>query len=78
LALIVHVPVVRNVAVVPDTVQTLAVAVVNATANPDEAVAASVNGVPTTCAPGLLNVIVCAVSGAIPIPATVTVPVLLS
>ncbi len=57
----VQVPVVRKVAAVPLTVQTFVVVEVNETGSPEEAVAASASGVPTTCAPGLANVIVCAV-----------------
>lgn len=68
----------RNVAVSPDTVQTLDVAEVNVTARPELAVALRVSGVPTTCAPGLLKVMVCGVNGAMPTPLTVTVPVLFS
>jgi hypothetical protein len=74
----VQLPAVTNVAVVPETVQTLLVAELNVTASPELAVAASASGVPTDCAPGLAKVIVCALSGACPTPLTVTVPVLLS
>jgi hypothetical protein len=58
-ALIVQVPAIRNVAVVFETVQTLVVADVNATAKPEVAVAVSVSGVPTICVPGLLKLMVC-------------------
>ena len=63
-ASMVQVPVVTNVAVVPATVQTPVVVEVNVTAMPEVAVAESVSGVPTVCAPGLAKVMVCAVSGA--------------
>lgn len=56
--MIVHVPVVRNVAVVPDTVQTLVVDDVKVTGSPELAEATSVNGVPTVCVPIELNVMV--------------------
>ena len=55
----VQVPATRNVAVVPETVQTLAVDEAKLTANPELAVAESVKGVPTVCAAIALNVIVC-------------------
>jgi hypothetical protein len=53
------VPGVRNVAVVPLTVQTLVVCERKLTVNPEVAVAESVSGVPTVCVAGALNVIVC-------------------
>ena len=56
----VHVPVARNVACVPETVQTLAVVEAKATVRLEVAVAESARGVPTVCAPGLLKVMVCA------------------
>ncbi len=59
-----QVPVARNVAVVPLTVQTLCVFEANETVNPELAVAESVSGVPTVWVPGLLKVIVCAVNPA--------------
>ena len=49
----------KKVAVVPLTVQTLVVCEVKLTGNPELAVATSVSGVPTVCAPGLAKVIVC-------------------
>jgi len=55
-----QVPVVRNVAVVPLTVQTLVVVVVKLTVRPEVAVAASVSGIPIFCGPGLTKLIVCA------------------
>ena len=64
----VQVPVVRNVACVPETVQTLAVVEAKATVRLEVAVAESVSGVPTVCAPGLLKVMVCAVSADVPVP----------
>ncbi|MGH9564095.1 MAG: hypothetical protein ACRD3S_21795, partial [Terracidiphilus sp.] len=51
-------------AVVPLTVQTLVVCEAKLTAKPESAVATSVNGVPTVCAPGLLKAIVCACKAA--------------
>ena len=57
-ACIVQVPAATNVALVPLTVQMPVVCEAKLTANPELAVAASVNGVPTVCAPGLANVIV--------------------
>ena len=51
-------PAATNVAVVPLTVQTLAVVDAKDTIKPELAVADSARGVPTVCAPGLLNVIV--------------------
>lgn len=59
-AWIVHVPAVKNVAVVPLTVHTLVVVDANDTVSPELAVADKVNGVPTVCVPGFANVIVCA------------------
>jgi hypothetical protein len=53
----------RKVAVVPLTVQTLAVWEANAAVNPEVAVAESASGVPTVCVPGLLKVIVCDCGG---------------
>ncbi len=61
----VQVPDATNVAVVPLTVQIPVVVEVNDTANPEEAVAERVRGVPTICVPGLLNVIVCGVRAAL-------------
>jgi hypothetical protein len=58
-AWIVHVPGVRNVAVVPLTVQTPVVSEANVSVKPELAVADSVRGVPTVCASGALKVIVC-------------------
>jgi len=55
----VQVPLAMNVAVVPETVQTLVVVDVKATASPDVAVADSVNGVPTVCAEIAEKLIVC-------------------
>jgi len=49
-ASMVQVPLAMNVAVVPETVQTLVVVDVNVTASPDVAVAERVSGVPTVCA----------------------------
>jgi hypothetical protein len=45
-------------------VQTPVVVEAKLTARPEVAVAESVSGVPTVCAPGLAKVMVCAVSGA--------------
>ena len=59
-----HDPEAANVAVVPLTVQTLVVCEAKETVNPELAVATNVNGVPTVCVPGLLNVIVCVRSAA--------------
>ena len=56
----VQVPAAINVAVVPETVQTLVVAEVKVTVRPELAVAESVSGVPTVCGPGLAKVMVCA------------------
>ncbi len=55
-----QVPAVANVALVPLTVQTLAVWEAKLAARPELAVAESVSGVPTVCVPGLANVMVCA------------------
>jgi len=71
----VQVPAVRNVAVVLEIVQTLVVVEVKVTVKPEVAVAVSISGVPTNCAPGLLKVIVCVPS---PPPVTVTVDVSLA
>ena len=60
-AWMVQVPEVMNAAVVPLTVQMPVVCEVNATVRPELAVAVSVRGLPTVCAPGLLKVIVCGV-----------------
>ena len=60
-AWIVHVPAEMNVAVVPLTVQMPVVCEAKLTVNPELAVAISVSGVPTVCAPGLSKVIVCGV-----------------
>ena len=56
----VHVPAVRNVACVPETVQTPVVVEAKATVRLEVAVAESVSGMPTVCEPGLLKVMVCA------------------
>lgn len=56
-----HIPDVRNVTVVPETVHTLVVFDAKLTASPEEAVAESVSGVPTVCAAGVVNVMLCAV-----------------
>jgi hypothetical protein len=58
-AWIVHVPADTNVAVVPLTVQMLGVCGMNVTVKPEVAVATNVSGVPTVCAPGFANAIVC-------------------
>ena len=71
LASMVQVPAATNVAVVPETVQTLVVADVKATARPELAVAESVSGVPTVCVPGLAKVMVCAVR---PLPPVLVAP----
>src|ERR1700691_2255178 len=63
-AVMLQVPASRNVMFAPDTVQTLVVVDAKATVKPEVAVAVSVNGVPTTCVPGLLKVMVCVGSGA--------------
>jgi hypothetical protein len=55
----VQVPAIRNVAVVPDTPQTVAVVDVKATANPELAVAARVSGVPTVCVAMAAKVMLC-------------------
>jgi hypothetical protein len=49
----------RNVAVVPFTVQTPVVCELNVTVRSEVAVADSVRGLPTVCVTGALNVIVC-------------------
>ncbi len=54
-----------KVAVVPETVQTLAVVDARFTVSPELAVAVSVRGVPTVCVPGLAKLMVCAVSAAL-------------
>lgn len=54
-----HVPGVRNVAVVPLTVQTPVVCEANVTVKSEVAVAESVRGTPIVCVTGALNVIVC-------------------
>ena len=59
-----HVPAATKVAVAPLTVQMLVVVEANETGRLELAEAVSVSGVPTICVPGLLNVIVCGVSGA--------------
>jgi hypothetical protein len=56
---IVQVPAVSIVAVFPETEQTVGVDVVKLTANPEEAVAASVSFVPTVCAGMVAKVMVC-------------------
>jgi hypothetical protein len=58
LASIVHVPATRNVADVPETVQTEAVVEVKPTTNPELDVAESVRGRPTRWVPGLGKVMV--------------------
>jgi hypothetical protein len=58
----VHVPEAINVAVVPETVQTLVVVEVKVTPRPDVVVAESVSGVPTVCVPGFAKVMVCVAS----------------
>ena len=60
LASMVQLPDAINVAVVPETVQTVGVAEVNATVRPELADAESVSGVPTVCVPGLVKVMDCA------------------
>ena len=67
----VQVPAARKVAVVPETVQTLAVVEVKLTGRPELAVALSVSGVPTVCAPGLAKVIVCDVRFTVKLCATI-------
>jgi len=57
-----HVPEAINVAVVPEVMQTPAVSELKETANPDVAVATSVSGVPTICAPGFAKAILCVAS----------------
>lgn len=59
-AVIEQVPVAMKVAVVPLAVHTPGVVEAKETVSPEVAVAARVNGVPTTCAPGLAKVMVCA------------------
>ena len=54
-----QVPAAMNVAVLPETVHLLPVVELKETARPELAVAESVNGVPTICAPGLAKVMVC-------------------
>lgn len=61
LAFMVQVPVAPNVAVAPETVQTLGVVEAKETGRPELAVAESASGTPTVCVPGLLNVMNCAV-----------------
>jgi hypothetical protein len=58
-AWIVQVPGVRNVAVVPLTVQTPVVCEANVTVRSEVAVADSVRDIPTACVTGVLNEIVC-------------------
>ncbi len=58
-AVIVQVPSATNVALVPDTVHTLAVDEAKLTAKAELVVALKVNGVPTVCAAIAANVIVC-------------------
>ena len=55
----VQMPTVRNEVCGPLTVQTFVVLETNVTANPEDAVAERVSGIPTVCAPGLLNVMLC-------------------
>jgi len=50
----------RNVAVVPLTVQTVAVVEAKLTVSPEVDVAERVSGVPTVCVAGVANVIACA------------------
>ena len=59
-AVIVHVPAARKEVVVPFTVQTVDDSDANVTANPDEAVALRISGVPTVCAAGVEKLIDCA------------------
>jgi len=54
----VQVPAARKVAVVPLTVQTLAVADAKLTARPEEVVAERASGVPTVCVAGVAKVMV--------------------
>jgi hypothetical protein len=58
----VHTPGAMKVAVVLLTVQTAVVCDANVIAKPELAVADNVSGVPTVCAAGALNVMVCAIS----------------
>ena len=58
-AVIEHGPAAMNVAVVPLTVHVVCVVDAKLTVSPELAVATSVNGFPTVCAPGLAKVIVC-------------------
>jgi hypothetical protein len=58
------VPAARNLAVVPEVVQTVCVVEAKLTVRPDVADAVSVSGVPTVCVAGIANVIICAVSAA--------------
>src|SRR5271157_2790819 len=64
-AWIVQAPAAMNVAVVPLTVQTLAVVEAKDTVRPELAVAESVSGFPTVCVPGLAKVMVCAIGAAL-------------
>ena len=64
-AVIEQVPAAMKLAVAPETVQTLAVVEAKLTARPEVAVAVRLSGVPTVCAPGLLKVMVCAISAAL-------------
>jgi hypothetical protein len=76
LASIVHVPAVRKVATLFETVQTLVVVEAKATVRPELAVAESVSGVPTTWGPGLLKVMVCALMLVWPAPVMAMFPLL--
>jgi precorrin-4 methylase len=49
-----------SIAAMPETVQTAELVEAKVTGNPELAVAESVKGVPTVCAPGLAKLIVCA------------------
>ncbi len=61
LASMVQVPAAPNVAVVPETVQTLGVVEVKETARPEFSVTENASGAPTVCVPGLSKVMVCTV-----------------
>ena len=61
-AVIEQVPAAMNVAVVPLIVHMVCVVDAKLTVSPELAVAESVSGVPTVCAPGFAKVIVCAIS----------------
>ena len=64
-----------NVSTPPDvTVHTSGVSLVNVTVSPESDVAVRVGLVPKFCAPGLLNVMVCAALGVTPFDATEAAP----